>query len=66
MDKNELPFDSLNTMKNINFLEAQSPEELMAQIVQIKMPIRILSIYYHGTRHIAWVQGNFKKKIKGV
>jgi hypothetical protein len=57
-------FTSLNNIQNLNFLEGLSPQDLLDQINQIIVPIKIHAIYSYGQRHVAWIQGNFKKKLK--
>lgn len=58
-------FENLNQYANIEFLTASSPEELKAQILQIKTPIRIVQMYAAGTRHVVWFQTSDKiNKVK--
>lgn len=59
-----LQFDSLNAVGNLEFLEGRSPDELLGQIKSIRREIKIVAMYFYGNKHIAWIQGNFKKKIK--
>ena len=47
--------DSLNSYKNINFIEADTPEELQAAIASIHVNFKVLSIYKDGSKHIAWI-----------
>ena len=63
-----LEFENLNPLNNLEYLEAGSAAELLGLIKQIRLPIRIISIYHTGPKHIAWIQGHFKKstKTKGV
>jgi hypothetical protein len=51
-----LEWANLNGVKNLQFLEGKSAQELQAQITQIKLPTKIIAIYFYGTRHIAWIQ----------
>lgn len=60
-----LEFTSFNGARNLQFLSAKTPDELQALIVQIRSQVSILTIYFDGTNHIAWVQTNFPIK-KGI
>lgn len=61
-------FENLNGYQNIEFLVGSSPEELKAQILQIKGQLEIITIYAIGARHVAWVRTYDKivKKKKGT
>lgn len=61
-------FDDLSGIKFLDFFVGNSPEELKAQIDQIRLPAKIISIYAIGSRHIAWVQSStkIKKKLKEI
>jgi len=62
-DLGQPEFTNLSNVQNLNFLEGMSPKELLDQIMQIRnTPLKIHAIYWDGKRHIAWIQGNFKKK----
>ena len=60
----ELEFTNLNGFSNLTYLEASTPSELEKMIKSIRVPLGLITIYFDGTKHIAWVRGNFKKKIK--
>jgi hypothetical protein len=47
--------DSLSENSKIEFLTGNSPDELQAQLKQIKLPFRIVTIYAMGGAHIAWI-----------
>jgi hypothetical protein len=47
--------DNLSNYANLDFLTGSSPEELKAQLAQIRLPHKIVSIYGAGTTHVAWV-----------
>jgi len=50
------PFgDSLNSYKNINFVESETPEGLQAALASIHINFKVLSIYKNGSKHIAWI-----------
>jgi len=62
--------ENLSPYKNLDFFTAQSPEELKAQLGQIRLPYKIISIYSVGGAHVAWVNltrpvKKIKKKKKG-
>lgn len=63
----ELQFSNLNPLgDNLDYIEAMSTRELLAQIKKIRLPVRIVSIYSYGSVHIAWIETKAKiKKIKG-
>lgn len=60
-------FENLNSNSDLlNFLVGNSPEELLNQIKQIRLPTDILAIYAVGSRHICWFRTTAKiKKVKG-
>ena len=61
----ELEFSNLNPYGGIQFLVGNSPEELMAQLTQIKSPIKIVSMYASGQNHCVWFLAEVKiNKIK--
>lgn len=65
----ELQFANFNNYANLDFLSAKTPEELRALIVKWRGQLRVVSLYFDGQNHIAWVQTNFpmkKTKIQGV
>lgn len=54
-------FENLNsTGDSLNFLTGDSPEDLLSQIKQIRMPVFIVSIYAVGSKHYAWIQTSQK------
>ncbi|RTL05194.1 hypothetical protein EKK58_08580 [Candidatus Dependentiae bacterium] len=48
-------FENLNPYQKLDYLEAQGAEELKTQLLQIKTPINIISMYAVGSRHICWI-----------
>lgn len=63
-------FANLNNYQKIEFLVGDSPEDLKAQLIQIKTPLNILSMYSSGNKHYVWFLSDakinkvFKKKDK--
>lgn len=58
-------FDSLNNLEKLEFLVGDSPESLKAMLKSITLPVRLLSIYAVGTKHIAWIMTDARiKKVK--
>lgn len=58
-------FENLNTYRNIDFLQADSADDLKAQLLKITSPMRILHIYSAGSKHFAWILSDVKiNKIK--
>jgi len=49
-----MQFEDLNPYSKLEYLEAQGAEELKSQLHSIKTPIRIVSMYSVGARHIVW------------
>lgn len=58
----ELEFSNLNAFGGLEFLSANSPEALKAQITQIRSPIKIVSMYSSGTNHYVWFLSDVKIK----
>ena len=56
--------DNLSSYPYLNFLEGKSAEDLKDQLVQIRLPFKIISIYSVGLRHYAWV--SLTKQIKKI
>ena len=50
----ELEFANLNNYSQIEFLTGDSPEQLKAQLLEIKSPIKILHMYSSGSKHYVW------------
>jgi hypothetical protein len=48
-------FENLNNLGKLTFLQADSPEGLEAQIKSIRLPVRILSLYFADGMHVAWI-----------
>lgn len=63
-----LEFENLNPLAKLEFLEGASPEELKAQLLQIRSPINLVAITAAGTKHYAWflTQDKIKKVTKGI
>lgn len=56
--------ESLNILKNIEFLEGSSLEELRLKLREVHIPYKLISIYKDGSKHVAWIQptGRFNKE----
>lgn len=48
-------FENLNGLQNIDFLVGDSPEDLRAQIRQIRTPVKELGFVVQGSKHIVWL-----------
>jgi hypothetical protein len=61
-------FESLNDYSNtLHVLEADSAEGLKEMIRQITLPVRIINVYFAGTKHIAWIHTSaIIKRTNGV
>lgn len=61
-------FENLNLNASLNFLKGNSEEELLGMIKSIRLPLKIISIYSVGTKHVAWFQTSAKivKKKKEI
>lgn len=59
-------FTNLNPLGEVlDYIEAKSLEELRVKIKSIRLPTRIITIYSHGTRHVAWIITEAKiKKVR--
>lgn len=57
-----MDFSSLNPYQSLEEITANSPAELVALLKQIKTPIKIVSIVSYGTRQVAYVIGDVRKK----
>ena len=56
-------FENLNNEgRNLMFLVGLDANELLGQIKDITLPVRIISIYAVGSRHYAWIQTTAKVK----
>ena len=55
-------FDSLNAFHKIDYIEAESPEELKTMLQALNFSFSIITIYRNNSRHIAWI--NPVKKLK--
>lgn len=55
-------FDSLNPYESLDFVIGSSPEELISTLKQIRTPIKIVAIVPYGTRHVAYIMGDVRKK----
>lgn len=60
-------FDSLNSdSESLNYFVGLSADEIIAQLRQIRLPVKIISMYAVGSRHYCWFQTSAKiKKVKG-
>ncbi len=47
--------ENISGYKNIDLLTGASPEEIKAQLVQIKLPYKLIAIYSQGSNHVAWI-----------
>lgn len=57
-----MDFSSLNPYQSLEEITANSPAELVVMLKQIKTPIKIVSIVSYGTRQVAYVIGDVRKK----
>lgn len=58
-------FDSVNALSNtLEFISADSPEELRLKLREIRLPTRLITIYAVGSKHVAWIQTTAKLKKK--
>lgn len=53
-------FENLNSYRNIEFLQADSAEDLKSQLLQITLPIALITIYAAGSKHYAWIKTDAK------
>ncbi len=59
-------FDNLNHYgTTLEYLEGKSPGDLQALIKKVRLPTRILTIYFDGTNHVAWMVTEAKFNRKG-
>jgi hypothetical protein len=58
--------DNLSGHENLEFFTGASPEEIKSQLMQIRTPFKIISMYSTGGSHIVWFRSTNKiiKKIK--
>jgi hypothetical protein len=56
-----LEFTSLNPYQSVEQLTAESPDELVSMLKQIRTPIKIIGITTYGTRQVAYVVGDVRK-----
>jgi len=54
-------FDSLNQYQSLEQITANSPEELVIALKQIRTPITIVAIVALGARHVAYIMGDIRK-----
>lgn len=48
-------FDNLNiNSDNLQYFSADSAEELKSMISKVRLPLKIVSIYAVGNKHVAW------------
>lgn len=60
-------FENLNHYgTTLEYLQAASPSALQALIKKIKLPTRIVAIYFDGKTHVAWIVTEAKIKRKGI
>jgi hypothetical protein len=57
-----IEFSSLNPYQSLVAISGSSPEELVSLIKQIQTPVKIISITSNGTRQVAYVIGDIRKK----
>lgn len=64
----ELTFENLNNNQDLNYFKADSEEQLLEMIKKIRLPLKIISLYSVGTKHVAWFQTSAKivKKKKEI
>lgn len=59
-----MEFSSLNPYQSLEAITADSPQELILSLREIKTPIKIVQIVAHGTKFSAFVMGDIRKKEK--
>lgn len=58
--------DNLSGSQHIDFLTAQSPEEMRAQLRAMRSPHRIVGMYAVGSAHVAWIVPMFPDAVEQV
>jgi len=53
-------FENLNINQSLNYFKGNSEEELLDLIKSVRLPLKIISIYSVGTKHVAWFQTSAK------
>lgn len=53
-------FDNLNLNQSLNYFKGNSEDELLEFIKSVRLPLKIISIYSVGTKHVAWFQTSAK------
>lgn len=60
-------FTNLNILQALDVLSADNAEALRDMIRSIPLPVKIISIYKDGNKHVAWILTEAKiKKLKKV
>ena len=54
----------MGAKETIEFLSAQSPEELKLRLESLTLPYRLVAIYSQGGAHLAWIMTEQKKITK--
>jgi hypothetical protein len=48
-------FENINNLGNsLNYFVGNSPEEILEQVKQIKLPMQVISMYSVGAKHYIW------------
>jgi hypothetical protein len=47
--------DNLSNHQNVEFITAMSEADLKDQLLQIRLPYKILGMYAVGQKHVAWL-----------
>lgn len=53
-------FENLNINASLEYYKGNSEDEVLAFIKSIRLPLKIISIYSIGTKHVAWFQTSAK------
>jgi hypothetical protein len=56
--------ENLSSYRGLSFFEGNSPEEILLQLNQIRLPYKILSIYGSGAKHYCWIDSGANKIVK--
>jgi hypothetical protein len=56
-----MEFSSLNPYQSLEVIQADSPQGLIDELKQIRVPIKIVAIVQVGNRSVAYVMGDVRK-----
>lgn len=55
-------FDNISDTQYVDYIAAQSADELLSQLRKIRLPVQVISIYANGGTHFAWIKTQAKLK----